>query len=157
MGSREARTRRGKVTLLRRCVVDKKLERNVRNAIRIAEKLLPGKPPADSKATDQRWQAIIRVGDFIEDAPELVWQFALRWSKTPQADLRDAVATVLLEHLLEHHFKSMFPRVREEAAKSRRFVDTLSRCWWMGEAGERSNARALDRLVGKKKRPRFPD
>jgi hypothetical protein len=120
-------------------------------ALRKLEQLLPGRPAAN----DARWTAMLAVQDeFILSHPEEIWEFVVRWSKHPQTDLCDAVACCLLEHLLENHFRLLFPRVRAAAAKSRRFTDTLRRCYWLGEAAFPKNALSLDRLVGER-RPRF--
>jgi hypothetical protein len=100
-------------------------------AIARAEALLPGVPAA-AGARDPRWQAIIRVGEFISSRPEEVWQFTLRWSKHPQRDLRAAIATCLLEHLLEDHFDAFVARVRLESLASVRFASTLMLCWCFG-------------------------
>ncbi len=130
---------------------------SIQRALARAERLLPGKPlyPADP-----RWRAMLDINnEFIKTHPEEIWPFVLRWGKHPQTDLRDAIACCLLEHLLEHHFNLLFPRVREAANKSPRFADTLRRCYWMGEAAWPSNAATLDRIVGVKRhrfRPRRP-
>ena len=100
----------------------------VRRAIARAEAILPGVPALEGK-TDRRWQAMLRVADFIESRPEEVWQFCLRWGKHPQVDLRMGVACVLLEHLIEQHFDLIFPRVRRAATESVRFADTVRSCW----------------------------
>ena len=127
---------------------------HVRRAINNVEKLLPGKPQHGPQG-DPRWLGMMHLqDDFIQSHPEELWDFVLRWARHPQVDLRDAIACCLLEHILEHHFKSFFPRIVDEVKASRRFRDTLSRCYWMGEAAWPSSARALNRLVGKK-RPRF--
>jgi hypothetical protein len=83
----------------------------VRDAIREADALLPGEPVDDGR--DPRWQAIIRVGEFVQSDPEPVWQFVRRWAGHPQEDLRDAIATCLLEHLLEYHFETYFSHVEK--------------------------------------------
>ena len=88
----------------------------VREAIRDADALLPGEPAPDGEP-DPRWQAILQVSDSIETDPEPIWAFAARWGCHSQEDLRDAIATVLLEHLLEHYFALIFPRVRELACR----------------------------------------
>jgi hypothetical protein len=44
----------------------------VQRAIALAERILPGMPAPEGKR-DPRWQAIIRVGKFIEAHPEAVW------------------------------------------------------------------------------------
>jgi hypothetical protein len=96
---------------------------------------------------DPRWQAIIAVGWFIEAEPEAVWGFAARWGKHANADLRMAVATCLLEHLLEHHFELLFPRVEQLARRSVRFADTFTSCWEFGQAELPRNSRRFDALV----------
>jgi hypothetical protein len=123
----------------------------VQRAIACAERILPGKPAPDGKR-DPRWQAIIRVGEYIETQPEVVWHFAHRWGKHAQADLRSAVATCLLEHLLEHHFDLTFPHVREAALGSPRFADTLGSCWSFGQSELPDNAARVERLKGELRR-----
>jgi hypothetical protein len=117
----------------------------VRQAIARAERLLPGEPAPEGKP-DARWQAIIRVGEFIKTQPEAVWQFAHRWGKHAQADVRRAVATCLLEHLLERHFDLIFPRVRRAALASVRFADTFRSCWSFGQSEESTSAARMESL-----------
>ena len=81
----------------------------VQEAIRDADGVLPGKA-APEEAEDPRWQAIIAVRDFVESEPDAVWHFIRRWGVHADADLRAAIATCLLEHLLERHFETFFPR-----------------------------------------------
>lgn len=119
---------------------------NVAVAIHEADALLPG-----DATDDRRWQAIIRVGEFIESEPEAVWAFVRRWGNHPQEDLRDAVATLLLEHLLEYHFAAYFPRVEELALADAQFADTFNRCYQFGQATEPGNA---ERFVALRKRGR---
>jgi hypothetical protein len=130
-------------------------EAELRRLIARAERLLPGRSAPQGKL-DPRWQAIIRIADHLREQPEPVWSFTLKWGRHAQADLRAAVATVLLEHLLEHHFELVYPRVRDAARRSTRFRDTLSRCWWLGTAAEPANARKLDRLTRMRHRPKRP-
>ncbi len=85
---------------------------NVHEAIESAEATLPGVAAPDGQP-DARWQAIIEVAGFIEDEPELVWLFVERWGQHSDKDLRAAIVTCLLEHLLEAHFDLLFPRVRD--------------------------------------------
>ena len=103
-------------------------KRPVFQAIQAAEAILPGVPAADGKP-DPRWQAIIRVGEFVESDPEPLWTFALKWGKHPQADVRMAIATCLLEHLLERHPSLLSQRATHAASKSVRFARTLESCW----------------------------
>lgn len=122
---------------------------DVGDAIREAEAVLPGE---ESEAPrDPRWQAVIRVGAFVETEPEAVWEFTRRWGRYPDEDLRTAVATCLLEHLLEHHFRDYFTWVEELVLADPLFADTFGRCWAMGQAEEPGNAErfaALQERVG---------
>lgn len=123
---------------------------SVAHAIGDAERILPGKEAPDGEL-DPRWQGIIGVADYIEPHPEEVWRFTRKWGAHANADLRTAVATCLLEHLLEYHFDQMFPLVSEACRRSRRFADTFSRCGEFGQTSRRGNLerfRALQREVG---------
>lgn len=84
---------------------------------------------------DCRWQAAIVVGESVELNPDGVWQVICKFGESRDEDMRDAVATVLLEHLLEHRFDECFARLKSRIeGGSRRLVDTLRRCWAFGEA-----------------------
>jgi hypothetical protein len=117
----------------------------VAEAVLEAETLLPGVPVEEG--SDPRWQAIIGVGAFIDAEPEAVWTFICRWGEHPQEDLRDAIATCLLEHLLEHHFAAYFPQVEQLALSKPLFGDTVLRCWPLGQSQEPGNAEQFRALV----------
>ena len=117
----------------------------VREAIRRADALLPGRP---SRGTDQRWQAIIEVGEFIQTNPASVWRFIRKWGFHPQKDVRTAIATVLLEHLLEYHFDAYFPKVEKLALAQRRFGETFLICWQLGQSTISARAKRFSRLRG---------
>ena len=119
---------------------------DVHEAIRRADRALPGCPGPGGKE-DPRWQAIIAVGNHVETNPVEVWRFVERWGCHENDDLRMAVATCVLEHLLEHHFDSVFPQVEELAKSDPLFAETVSWCWKFGQARERANADRFDRLV----------
>lgn len=118
----------------------------VQETIAAAESVLPGRAAPEGE-TDPRWQAIIAVGEFIEDEPEAVWSFVVRWGSSPDADLRAAIATCLLEHLLEHHFDDFISRVEEAAHADRLFGDMAASCWKFGQSEESDRAARFDRLV----------
>lgn len=115
----------------------------VTEAICTADALLPGEPSA---GIDPRWQAIIKVGEFVESSPEPVWEFVRRWGNHPQEDLRDAIASLLLEHLLEYHFEALFPSVEAAAAADPLFAETFLRCWKFGRTELPQNAARFDAL-----------
>lgn len=118
---------------------------SVDDAIEAAEQILPGVAAPDGEV-DLRWQAIIAIGDFVETDPEPIWQFVECWGCCADEDLRAAVATCLLEHLLEHHFELIFPRVEGLAGRDRHFLDTFKGCSKFGQSTWPANAKRFDWL-----------
>jgi hypothetical protein len=110
-----------------------------------ANDVLPGVVASDGEL-DPRWQAIIAVGEFIESNPDEVWRFVARWGVHPDPDLQSAIATCLLEHLLEHHFDDVFPRVEKLARTNENFAQTLRGCWRLGQASRPANAARFEKL-----------
>ncbi|MCE5268337.1 MAG: hypothetical protein LLG00_10675 [Planctomycetaceae bacterium] len=119
---------------------------NAHEAIHNAEWLLPGAAATEGEV-DLRWQAIIAIGEFIESEPEPVLAFAERWGQHPDDDLRQAIATCLLEHLLERHFDMVLPRAERLARASDLFARTLGMCWPFGQAEHSNNAARFKRLL----------
>jgi hypothetical protein len=72
---------------------------------------------------DCRWQAAIVIGEFIDTAPDKVWDVIVEHSDSNDADLRTAVGTVLLEHLLQRHGARFRPLVDQLAHRSPRFAE----------------------------------
>jgi hypothetical protein len=116
----------------------------VRQAIRDANACLLGEPATVGQ--DPRWHAIIAVAEYVETEPELIWEFIRHWGGHPQEDLRNAIATCLLEHLLEHHFVTFFARVEQAAWTHTLFGDMFLRCWRLGQAEEPGNAELFNSL-----------
>ena len=78
---------------------------------------------------DCRWQAMIVVGEYIDCDPEAVWEVVLEHGESPDEDMRAAVATVLLEHLLDSHFEAYFPRLKKKIdSGSPLLFDTFRLC-----------------------------
>jgi len=113
--------------------------------IAAAERILPGKA-APKGAVDDRWQALIRGGDFVQSDPETIWPFVLKWGSHEDEDLRAGVGTILLEHLLEYHFDAIFPRVEAACHANPYFVDTFKTCWKFGQANEPERGKLFDAL-----------
>jgi hypothetical protein len=126
---------------------DPNLDDTVHNAIAAAEQILPSHAAPDGEE-DPRWQAIIKIGYFVEEEPEAIWPFVLKWGSHEDEDLRAAIATCLLEHLLECHFDLIFPRVEAAARNNVRFGKTIAQCWKLGEASELTRGERFDRLLG---------
>src|SRR5207248_1760844 len=99
---------------------------------------------------NRRWQAAIALGEFCEDAPQVIWPLVLKWGSSSEADTRTAIATCVLEHILEHHFAEFFPLVCDVIDKGdRAFCDTFSQCWQFGQAQAPENASLFTRLQAK--------
>lgn len=76
-----------------------------------------------------------------------VWRFARKWGAHANADLRAAVATCLIEHLLECHFDAIMPLVEEACDQSKRFADAVTLCASFGQAEAPENRRRFKRLL----------
>ncbi len=122
--------------------------KSIKQVITKAERLLPGIPVPEGQ-TDPRWQAIIEVGEHIESEPQDVWLFIRKWGMHPSEDIRTAVVTCLLEHLLEYHFEEYFPKVRIACRQSKRFASTFRMCAKFGQSNELENSKAFDELKSK--------
>jgi hypothetical protein len=101
---------------------------NVQAAIHNADAILPGKAATEGQP-DPRWQAIIAIADYLQTDPEPIWTFCERWGQSEDADLRAAIATCLLEHLLEYHHDLIERRVEQLASTNRQFAETAAMCW----------------------------
>jgi hypothetical protein len=118
----------------------------VHEAITAADAILPGQAAPEGEI-DPRWQAIIVVGEFIEQEPQAVWSFIVRWGSSPDDDLRTAIATCLLEHLLEHHFDAFIARVEDLALADPLFGRMVAMCWKFGRCEEEKRSERFDRLL----------
>ena len=119
--------------------------KTITQAIKRAERLLPGTPAQEGKK-DPRWQAVIAMGDYIENYPKEVWRFVEKWGSHPSQDLRMAIATYLLEHLLEYHFERIFPLVEKASIRSKRFAETFEYCSEFGQTLEPENQKRIAAL-----------
>ena len=91
-----------------------------------------------------RWQATTVIGEFIESSPDLVWPIARELAMSPNADIRMASTTVLLEHLLEYHPSKMIPMFRAELRSgNRRFKGSVAGCSNFGNSRNRARIQEL--------------
>ena len=118
---------------------------SVHEAIDAANRLLAG--TTVEAGLDPRWQAIIDVEDYVETNPTEVWNFAAIWGCSSDPGLQAAVATCLVEHLLEHHFEQVFPQAATLGRSNPQFAKTLWLCWRFGEAETSANAKVFDALL----------
>jgi hypothetical protein len=105
------------------------------------------RPLIEDSDNDVRWQAIIVIGESISSSPEKVWEIVLKYGVSPDDDMRDAVASVLLEHLLDRDFEGYFARLEERIrSKTDLLADTLGRCWFFGPNADNRQARVKQLL-----------
>ncbi len=112
--------------------------------IKDAEKMLA------SVDDNTRWQGAILLGEFCATAPETIWPAVVRWGSSPDADMRAAIGTCVLEHIFEHHFDPFFERACELITEGNTaFADTMQGCWWLGQAGRSPNTKRVDAFLKK--------
>ena len=100
----------------------------------------------------ERWNAAAELGELVFEAPEQAWSAVLHLGSSPNEDIRAAIATCVLEHLLEHYFDIFFPRLEAAVdAGNEWLADTLRLSWKLGQAQEPSKAARWDALLGRSK------
>lgn len=96
---------------------------------------------------DERWQAAIAQGEHCETDPAFIWPVVVQWGRCEDEDTRTAIATCVLEHILEHHFDTYFPKVQEIVSSGNRaFAETFSLCWKFGQSEWPENSKRFDLL-----------
>ena len=89
-----------------------------------------------SKNNDIRWQSIIVIGEYIPTGQrnEEIWNLILQYCGYDD-DMQVALATVLLEHLLEYDFERTFDKIRSALQNGvAPVIDLLNRCSAFGQA-----------------------
>ena len=100
-----------------------------------------------------RWQAAIALGGFSETDPEAIWPLVEKWGSSANEDTRAAIATCVLEHILDAWFVSFFERAERLIREGNvAFADTFCRCSQFGEAREPGNRERFRRLRAKAQR-----
>ena len=83
----------------------------------------------------------------MEHEPEAIWPFVLKWGSQEDGDVRAAIATCLLGHLLEYHFDLLFARVEEAARGNVWFAKTTAMCRKFGDTIESKRSVRFDNLL----------
>lgn len=100
----------------------------------------------------ERWRGAADLGEYVFDHPEEAWPLVLEFGSSAVEDIRSAIATCVLEHILEHHFDVYFPVLvlEIETKKNDLFADTLSLCSKFGQSREYSRAMRWDSLLSRR-------
>lgn len=97
-----------------------------------------------------RWAAAAELGEYVIDHPDDIWPIVLRLASSEIEDVRQAVATNVLEHLLEHHFEKFFPLIESEIKGGNQHLrDSLKLCWKFGQSLDASRSDRWDSLLRK--------
>ncbi|MCG7980659.1 MAG: hypothetical protein AB2565_00200 [Candidatus Thiodiazotropha endolucinida] len=97
---------------------------------------------------DVRWSAAATLTDYAMYLPDHVWPIILKHGSSSDEDLRTAVATCLLEHLLEYHFEAYFSKLEKVILDSNNNLkDTLSLCWKLGKSELPENSARWEPLI----------
>ena len=76
-----------------------------------------------------RWQSLIIIGEYLDKYPDYIFKIIIKYGSSKDEDMRTAVATILLEHLLEKDFKKYFNLYKNLSTNNYYLLDTLSKCW----------------------------
>jgi hypothetical protein len=116
--------------------------REVANILEIEE----GLRSADEK---RRWAAAAAAGELVSSHPVAVWSLVVAHGSSSVEDVRAAVATCMLEHLLEEHFDEYFPLLKKEIRAGNLLLgDTLRRSWKFGQAEEPERSARWESVLG---------
>lgn len=101
-----------------------------------------------SDVESERWSAAEAAGELLASHPGEVWNLVVAHGVSGNEDVRAAVATCMLEHLLEERFDEYFPLLESEIRSGKVLLgDTLRRCWKLGLSELPHNAARWDALV----------
>jgi hypothetical protein len=95
----------------------------------IAQKLV------SDKNNNVRWQALIVLGEYIPSGirNDDIWNIIENFCDTDE-DMQNALATILLEHLLEYDYDSTCQKLQSVTSEKIDFIRNLiSRCWSFSE------------------------
>jgi len=96
-----------------------------------------------------RWQAAIALAEHghCEHAPEAIWPLVVKWGSSEDEDVRAAITTCVLEHILECHFEEYFEKSKETIESGNvLFLDTFRSCSKFGQTRLPENAARFDEL-----------
>lgn len=106
-----------------------------------------------SSESEKRWKIAVELTDLAMSDPEALWPLIVKYGSSEDEDVRDQIATCALEHLMEGHFCKFIERIEALCRiPNLNFLDTLKRCWVLGEAEKPENTKRLEKILNKEGR-----
>ena len=101
-----------------------------------------------SRSEKERWAAAEAATEYVYAEPDKIWPLAIRFGWSDELDLRQAIASCVLEHVLEHHFETFFPRLEAEIRSGNANLrHTLKLSWKLGRSEIAANSAQWDTLL----------
>ena len=102
-----------------------------------------------SSDEDTRWQAAIALCEYCESDRDakLIWPLIVKWGSHENKDVRMAIATCVLEHILGYHFDTYFEKCAEIVRSGNlMFGFTFSMCGKFDQSRDTANSKRMDAL-----------
>jgi len=94
------------------------------------------------------WEAAEALGEYAELNPDAIWPLVVKHGSSVNDEVRSAIATCVLEHILQYHFDRYFPLVENIIRSGNQwFAKTFQICWKFGFAERPANAKRWDELL----------
>lgn len=95
-----------------------------------------------------RWAAAAELSEHVVSNSDRIWPTVLELASSDVEDIRQAVATNVLEHILEHDFDRFFPLIESEVKRGNENLrDSVRLCWKFGQSLDRRRSERWDALV----------
>lgn len=96
----------------------------------------------------KRRKAAVDLAEHAENFPELVWPLVVKYGSSKDGNLRVAIATCVLDRVLQFHFDEYFPKAEELVLEGNpEFREALNCCWKYGLSEDELNASRWEKLL----------
>jgi hypothetical protein len=101
-----------------------------------------------SRSEKERWAAAEAATEYAYTEPEKIWPLVIQFGSSDELDLRQAIASCVLEHVLEHHFETFFPHLEAAIRGGNAHLrHTLKLSWKLGRSEITANSERWDALL----------
>lgn len=103
------------------------VQKNLDFILKMADRLIP------DRNNSIRWRTFLLVGEYIRDFPSKVWPFIVKYGAVPNKDIRNGVASCLLEHILEYHYDKYLPEVEKLLFSNKNYIYIFKGSFFFGD------------------------